>query len=139
LLRTVVVRSVGDRQPAPRAQGRPYADLATLAPLGCGVQSGVGAVLRSVKGRSGEALLVIGGGAVGLSAVLGGVIAGCSRIVLIEPRAERSMASDLGATDVIDPADAGGIVAAVKAILPAGADLIVDTSGHMPSVEQTPI
>ncbi len=115
------------------------ADLATLAPLGCGVQTGVGAVLRSLKGRPGEALLVIGGGAVGLSAVLGGVIAGCSRIVVIEPRAERrAMASDLGATDVIDPADAGGIVAAVKAILPAGADLIVDTSGHMPSVEQTP-
>ena len=115
------------------------ADLAMLAPLGCGVQTGVGAVLRSLQARSGEALLVIGGGAVGLSAVLGGVIAGCSPIIVIEPQTERrALAKELGATHVVDPAQAGDIVAAVRAILPAGADLIVDTSGHMPTVEQTP-
>lgn len=115
------------------------ADLATLAPLGCGIQTGAGAVIRSLKARAGEALLIIGGGAVGLSAVLGGVIAGCSPIVVIEPQqARRDMASSLGATHVIDPTTAGGIVEAVRAIMPAGADLIVDTSGHMATVEQTP-
>lgn len=115
------------------------ADLATLAPLGCGVQTGVGAVLRSLGGRAGESLLIIGGGAVGLSAVLGGVIAGCHPIVLIEPQAaRRDMGKELGATHVIDPAEAGEIAAAVREILPTGADLIVDTSGHMPTIEQTP-
>lgn len=115
------------------------ADLATLAPLGCGVQTGAGAVLRSLKAKAGEALLVIGGGAVGLSAVLGGTLAGCNPIILIEPQAgRRDLARELGATHVIDPAAAGNVVEAVRAIVPTGVDLIVDTSGHMPTVAQTP-
>ncbi len=115
------------------------ADLAALAPLGCGVQTGVGAVLRSLKGQAGEALLVIGGGAVGLSAVMGGKLAKCTPIILIEPQeSRRAIALELGATHVIDPATAGDIVAAVRAIVPTGVDLIVDTSGHMPTLEQVP-
>jgi aryl-alcohol dehydrogenase len=78
------------------------ANLAILAPLGCGVQTGVGAVLRSLHAKPGEALLVIGGGAVGLSAVMGGTLAGC------------------------DAASAAGV------------DIIVDTSGHMPTLGRTP-
>lgn len=115
------------------------ADLATLAPLGCGVQTGAGAVLRSLKAKAGEALLVIGGGAVGLSAVLGGTLAGCNPIIVLEPQAaRRAMALELGATHVIDPANAGNVVEAVRAVVPAGVDLIVDTSGHMPTLEQAP-
>jgi aryl-alcohol dehydrogenase len=115
------------------------ADLAALAPLGCGIQTGAGAVLRSLGAKAGEALVVIGGGAVGLSAILGGVIAGCKPIILIEPQApRREIALEIGATHVIDPASAGNIVEAIRAILPAGADLIVDTSGHMPTLEQAP-
>ena len=115
------------------------ADLATLAPLGCGVQTGAGAVLRSLKANAGEALLVIGGGAVGLSAVLGGKIARCNPIILIEPQAaRRDIALELGATHVIDPASAGNVVEAVRAIVATGVDLIVDTSGHMPTLEQAP-
>ena len=115
------------------------ADLAALAPLGCGVQTGVGAVVRSLRAKPGESLVVIGGGAVGLSAVIVGTIAGCGPIVLIEPQAgRREMALSLGATHVIDPATTDDLVAAIRAILPAGADLIVDTSGHMPTVGLTP-
>lgn len=115
------------------------ADLATLAPLGCGVQTGVGAVVRSLKAKAGEGLLVIGGGAVGLSAVLGGTLAGCDPIIVLEPQAaRREMALQIGATHAIDPASAGDIVEAVRAIVPSGVDLIVDTSGHMPTVERTP-
>jgi len=115
------------------------ANLKELAPLGCGIQTGVGAVVRSLKAQPGEALLVIGGGAVGLSAVIGGTIAGCNPIILIEPQAaRRDMAMSIGATHVIDPATAGDPIAAVRAICPAGVDLIVDTSGHMPTLEKAP-
>jgi aryl-alcohol dehydrogenase len=108
----------------------PDADLAMLAPLGCGIQTGAGAVLRSLDAQKGSALVVIGGGAVGLSAVLGGVIAGCATIILIEPQAERrALGLSLGATHVVDPAD-GDTAAAVRAIIPAGVNNIVDTSGH---------
>lgn len=112
------------------------ADLATLAPLGCGVQTGVGAVLRSLEAKAGETLVVIGAGAVGLSAVLGGRIAGCSTIIVVEPQAgRRDLAIELGANHVCD--GQGDVAAAVREILPDGADLVLDTSGFMPVVEKT--
>ena len=111
------------------------ADLAALAPLGCGIQTGVGAVLRSLNGKAGESLVVLGGGAVGLSAVMGGVIAGCSPIIVIEPQeGRRTLALELGATHAIDPG-AGDPVEAVRAIVPDGADMVVDTSGYQPILE----
>jgi aryl-alcohol dehydrogenase len=112
----------------------PDADLAMLAPLGCGIQTGAGAVLRSLEAKAGQSLLVFGGGAVGLSALLGGKIAGCSPIILVEPQAgRRQVGQELGADHVIDPA-AGDLVDAVRAILPEGVDLVVDTSGFVPAV-----
>lgn len=110
------------------------ADLVRLAPLGCGVQTGVGAVLRSVKAQPGSALVVLGGGAVGLSAVLGGRIAGCASIILVEPQeARRQLALELGADHVIDPAS-GDSAGQVRAILPQGADNVVDTSGNVGAI-----
>jgi aryl-alcohol dehydrogenase len=112
----------------------PDADLAILAPLGCGIQTGAGAVINSLSAKAGQSLVVIGGGAVGLSALLGGKIAGCSPLILIEPQqSRRDIAKELGADHVIDP-NAGDIVEAVRAIVPAGADLVVDTSGFLPAV-----
>ena len=108
----------------------PDADLASLAPLGCGVQTGAGAVLRAHAAGPEDVLVVIGGGAVGLSAVMGGKIAGCRTIILIEPRADRrALGLELGAHHAIDPA-AGETAEAVRAISPLGADHVVDTSGH---------
>lgn len=113
------------------------ADLAVLAPLGCGIQTGAGAVLRSLGAQAGESLVVLGGGAVGLSALLGGLIAGCSHVIVIEPQeGRRALATELGATHTIDPA-AGDPVAAVRAIVPDGANMVVDTSGHMGIVAQS--
>jgi aryl-alcohol dehydrogenase len=110
------------------------ADLAMLAPLGCGIQTGVGAVLRSLEAKVGQSLVVIGGGSVGLSAVIGGVIAGCDPIILIEPQqSRRDVGIAVGAHHVVDPG-AGDLVTAVRAIVPGGVDLIVDTSGHLPAV-----
>ena len=112
----------------------PDADLVALAPLGCGIQTGAGAVIRSLAARAGQSLVVIGGGAVGLSALLGGKIAGCSPIMVVEPQAgRRDLATELGADHVIDPT-AGDMVAAIRAIVPSGADLVVDSSGYTPAV-----
>jgi aryl-alcohol dehydrogenase len=110
------------------------ADLATLAPLGCGVQTGVGAVLRSLRAQKGSSLVVIGGGAVGLSAVLGGVIAGCSTIILIEPQTERrALGLELGAHHAIDPVTADA-AAQVRLLLPEGVQHVVDTSGNVGAI-----
>lgn len=81
-------------------------ELAAL--LGCAVPTGLGAALNSAKVRPGETVLVIGCGAVGLSAVQGAVIAGGSTIVAVDPQeSRRTKALELGATVAHAPDDLG--------------------------------
>lgn len=107
-----------------------------MGPLGCGVQTGAGAILNSLEAKSGSSLLIAGGGAVGLSAVMGAKIAGCKTVILLEPKAERrQMGLTFGATHVLDPADIESLPEAVRAIEPRGVDYAFDTSG-IPDVLQ---
>lgn len=106
------------------------APLELLGPLGCGVQTGVGAILRSLDCRPGSGLLILGGGSVGLSAVMGAKLRACSPVIVLEPvAARRDLALSLGATHVFDPAETPDVVAAVRAIVPAGIDYVFDTTG----------
>ena len=103
--------------------------LELMGPLGCGVQTGAGSIMRALACPPGSSLLVQGGGAVGLSAVLGAVVQGCGTIIVAEPRPERrALALELGATHAIDPMD-GDTIAAVRAIAPIGVDFAFDTTG----------
>lgn len=108
------------------------APLALLGPLGCGVQTGAGAVLRALACPAGSSLLILGGGSVGLSALLAAHIAGCSTIIVSDPApSRRELARELGATHVIDPAT-DDLVATVRTIVPSGADYALDTTGLQP-------
>lgn len=101
------------------------------APLGCGVQTGAGGVMLALACPKGSSLLITGGGAVGLSAVMGAAIQGCGSIIVVEPHAQRrALAQELGATHVIDPAQSQDLAAAVRAILPQGVDFAFDTTGR---------
>lgn len=109
--------------------------LELVGPMGCGVQTGAGGVMRSLACEAGSSLLVTGGGPVGLSAVMGARIQGCATIILVEPHAaRRDLAREFGATHVIDPGEAGDLAAAVRAILPGGVDYAFDTTG-VPAVQ----
>ena len=104
--------------------------LELVGPLGCGVQTGFGGVVRSLEAKAGSSILILGGGAVGLSAVMGAKLRGCSTIILLEPyEARRELALEFGATHVIDPAQAPDLAAAVRAITPVGVDYALDTTG----------
>ncbi|WP_028654469.1 NAD(P)-dependent alcohol dehydrogenase [Nocardioides sp. J54] len=106
------------------------ADLALSAPLGCGIQTGAGAVMNSFDAQGGEALLVMGGGSVGLSGVLAAVARNLGTIIVVEPvAARRELAIELGATHAIDPA-AGPVSEQVRAIIPAGVDYVLDTTAN---------
>jgi aryl-alcohol dehydrogenase len=110
--------------------------LEIMGPLGCGIQTGAGGVMRSLACKAGSSLLVTGGGPVGLSAVMGAKIQKCSMIIVVEPHASRrQLATEFGATHVIDPAAQTDLPAAVRAILPAGVDYAFDTTG-IPAVQQ---
>lgn len=102
-----------------------------LAPFGCGVQTGAGAVLRSLNCEAGSSLLVLGGGAVGLSAVMAGALRGCAPLIVVEPlAARRALALELGASAVIDPGEGKPLAEAVRAIAPIGVDYAFDTTGR---------
>lgn len=101
-----------------------------LGPLGCGIQTGAGAVLNSCKVRPGSSLAVIGTGAVGLSAIMAARIAGAATIVAIDINAARlALALELGATHAFDGGSADFQSCATAAACPAGFDYIIDTTG----------
>ena len=79
-------------------------DLAAL--IGCGVTTGVGAVIHTAGVEPGSSVAVIGCGGVGLSAINGAVIAGAGRVIAIDRvPAKLDLATEFGATDTIDSAE----------------------------------
>jgi aryl-alcohol dehydrogenase len=116
----------------------PAVPLEIAGVLGCGVQTGAGAVLRAMDCRPGTSLLVTGGGAVGLSAVMAARARGVARILVSERHAgRRELAGEFGATDLVDPS-AGVLADQVLSLLPAGVDYALDTTGIPAVLEQMP-
>src|SRR5581483_2834011 len=69
-----------------------------LGPLGCGVQTGAGAVLNALRCEQGTSLAVFGAGAVGLSAVMAAQVAGCTTVIAVDLNDRRGkLALELGA------------------------------------------
>ncbi len=111
----------------------PDLPLDVLAPLGCGIQTGAGAVLNCLQARPGSSIAIFGAGAVGLSAVMAAAVAGCTTIVVVDVQEARlKLARELGATHAVN-AKSGDSVAAVKAIVAAGVDYAVEATG-LPAV-----
>jgi aryl-alcohol dehydrogenase len=122
-----------ERNVVPVANG---VDLALVGPLGCGIQTGAGAVMRSMACERGSSLLVTGGGSVGLSGVLGAVVREVGTIIVVEPVASRrALALELGATHVVDPAD-GAVSEQVRGIVPGGVDYALDTTAADPVITE---
>jgi aryl-alcohol dehydrogenase len=104
--------------------------LEILAPLGCGVMTGAGAVMNSLRPRPGASIAVFGVGPVGMSAVLGAVVCGCTTIIAVDINADRlEMAKELGATHTVN----AGEVDPVQAILDitgGGAEFSLECVGN---------
>lgn len=81
------------------------APLELLGPLGCGIQTGAGAVINTLKPGAGSSIAVFGCGSVGLAAIMAAHAVGCTRIVAVDPMpGRRQLARELGASDCLDPA-----------------------------------
>ena len=77
--------------------------------MGCGITTGIGAVLNTAKVRAGSTVAVFGLGGIGLSVIQGAVMAGAERIIGIDINPSKfEMAGQLGATDFVNPKDRGG-------------------------------
>ena len=83
----------------------PAVDLTTAAPLGCGFQTGAGAVLNVLTPDADSRLVVFGAGGVGLAAVMAAKAVGVETVVAVDPVASRrAKAAELGASQTVDPA-----------------------------------
>jgi S-(hydroxymethyl)glutathione dehydrogenase/alcohol dehydrogenase len=107
------------------------------AVLGCGVATGLGAVLNTAGVEPGDSVIVIGCGGVGLSAVQGARIAGARQVIAVDPVSEKlDLALQLGATEVVD-SSRPDLVAAVLAMSDGlGADHVIEAVGRVASIEQ---
>jgi aryl-alcohol dehydrogenase len=107
-----------------------------VGPLGCGIQTGAGAVMNSLDVQPESTVVVAGAGAVGLSAVMAAVVREARSIIAIDlHESRRALAIELGATHTIDP-KAGPLSEQIKEINPGGADYAIDTTAVTPVVEE---
>ena len=104
--------------------------LEVLAPMGCGVMTGAGAVMNSLRPRPGASIAVFGVGNVGVSAVLAAVAVGCTTIIGVDIHPDRlEMARELGATHAID-ANEVDPVEAILDITGGGAEFSLECVGN---------
>jgi aryl-alcohol dehydrogenase len=111
--------------------------LASLAPLGCGVQTGVGAVWNVLQPRPGSSVVVLGAGAVGLSAVMGAALTPATTIIAADRVPARlALARTLGATHTIDVTTEELLPTIAKVTGGSGADGVVETTGSTAVLRQ---
>ncbi|MDR2197508.1 MAG: NAD(P)-dependent alcohol dehydrogenase [Coriobacteriales bacterium] len=104
-------------------------ELARLCSLGCGVQTGAGAVLNGIRPEPGTSLAVFGCGGVGMAALMAAKLAGCYPIIAVDVVPSRlELALELGATHAVNGRE-GDAVAEIKAITGKGAHASVESSG----------
>ncbi|PKP70908.1 MAG: alcohol dehydrogenase [Alphaproteobacteria bacterium HGW-Alphaproteobacteria-5] len=109
--------------------------LELLAPLGCGIQTGMGSVMLVLKPQAGDSIVVFGAGAVGLSAVIAAKIVGCTTIIAVDIKDSRlALAREVGATHAINGANEDAL-ARIMEITGSGAHASFDTTG-VPAVAQ---
>lgn len=100
--------------------------------IGCGVTTGVGAALNRAKVHPGSTVAVFGAGGVGLSIVMGAVLSGATKIIVIDLNADKeALAHGVGATHFVATGDGADPLEAVLEITEGvGADYAFDAVGH---------
>ena len=105
--------------------------------IGCAVQTGVGAVLNTAKVEEGATVLVLGAGGIGIAVTQGARLAAASRIIVVDPVAERRDAAlRFGATDVIDPTSDDVFAQAFALTNGIGVDYAFEAAGQAALIEQ---
>lgn len=101
--------------------------------LGCGVTTGIGAVLNTAKVEPGSTVAVFGLGGIGLSVIQGAVMAKAGRIIAVDVNTDKfAMAKDLGATDFINPkALSTSITEAIIEMTHGGVDYSFECVGNV--------
>ncbi len=114
------------------AKINPAAPLDKVCLLGCGVTTGIGAVLNTAKVEAGTTVAVFGLGGIGLSVIQGAVMAKAGRIIAVDINTDKfEMAKALGATDFINPEDLSvSVTEAIVEMTNGGVDYSFECIGN---------
>ena len=114
-------------------------DLKMVAPMGCGIQTGAGAVLNFLRPGPDSSIIITGCGPVGLSAVMAAKIAGCTKIIACDVVQSRlDLAIELGATDAINSKTIPDVPTVVKDMTDGmGTHYAIDCTGIGAIVRQS--
>jgi len=111
-------------------------ELELLGPLGCGIQTGAGAVLNAMKVGAGSSFAAFGTGAVGLAAIMAARVAGATKIIAVDVNPARlELAMELGATHTVNSRETDP-VAAIRELTGGGADFTLECSGRAAVLRQ---
>ena len=114
------------------AKIRRDAPLDRVCLLGCGITTGIGAVLNTARVEAGATVAVFGLGGIGLSVVQGAVLAGADRIVGIDVNPQKfELARQLGATDTTDPTTVDAVVGTLIEMTDGGVDYSFECVGNV--------
>lgn len=101
-----------------------------MGPLGCGIQTGAGAILNTLAVEAGSSVVITGAGALGLSAVMAAKVAGAGTIIAVDRHASRlDLARKYGASHTLSGSPAE-ITASIRDITRHGSDYAFDTTGN---------
>ncbi|MBS0283258.1 MAG: S-(hydroxymethyl)glutathione dehydrogenase/class III alcohol dehydrogenase, partial [Proteobacteria bacterium] len=113
------------------AKIRPDAPFDTSCYIGCGVTTGVGAVVNTAKVEPGATVIVFGLGGIGLNVIQGAKFAGAARIIGVDINPDREgWGRQFGMTDFVNPKDVGDIVQHLIAMTDGGGDYTFDCTGN---------
>lgn len=106
-----------------------------VALFGCAVITGVGAVINTAKVKLGDSVAVVGLGGVGLSALIGAITAGASKVIAVDINESKlELAKELGATHTYNSSDEN-VVEAIRTDTGGGVDFAFETAGVVQALE----
>lgn len=101
-----------------------------MGPLGCGIQTGAGAVINALKPEAGTSIAIFGAGSVGLAAAMAARVVGCARIIVVDLNQSRlDLALEIGATHVVNGGAEDPVAAIQKITGGEGAQYSLECTG----------
>jgi S-(hydroxymethyl)glutathione dehydrogenase/alcohol dehydrogenase len=114
------------------ARVRPDAPMDKICLLGCGVTTGIGAVLHTAEVEPGASVAIFGLGGIGLAVIQGAVMAGAERIIAVDVNEKKfPLAEQFGATECLNPRRVGDIEAAIIDMTDGGVDYSFECIGNV--------
>ena len=105
--------------------------------IGCGVTTGLGAVMNTAKVEAGANVAVFGLGGIGLNVVQGARLAGAERIIGIDLNPQRqALAEQFGMTDFVNPTEVASVVEAIVDLTDGGVDYSFECIGNTDVMRQ---